>query len=77
MFEGDVRHLGYRYHFQDGDKSLVFRYDNTPHFPGLKSFPHHKHLKDDVIAADKPTIVSVIEESGRQVARPPEKPKNQ
>ena len=65
-FEGEVRHLGYRYHFQDKKNNLVFRYDNTPHFPDLKSFPHHKHLKDEVIAADEPTIVDVIEESRRQ-----------
>ena len=62
-YEDEIRHLGYRYHFQDKEKNLVFRYDNTPHFPDMKTFPHHKHLKDKVIAADKPPIVSVIEES--------------
>ena len=29
---GYIRHLGYRYHFQDEQNALVFRYDNTPHF---------------------------------------------
>ena len=62
-YEDEIRHLGYRYHLQDKEKNLVFRYDNTPHFPDMKTFPHHKHLKDKVIAADKPPIVSVIEES--------------
>jgi hypothetical protein len=66
IFEGEVRHLRYRYHFQDKGKNLVFRYDNTPHFPNLKSFPHHKHLKDEVIATDKPSVVSVIREARRQ-----------
>ena len=65
-FEGEVRHLRYRYHFQDKEKNLVFRYDNTPHFPNLKSFPHHKHLKDEVIATDKPPVVRVIREARRQ-----------
>jgi hypothetical protein len=36
--EGHVEHLGYRYHFQDRDNNLIFRYDNTPHFPGLELF---------------------------------------
>ena len=36
---GHIKHLGYRYHFQDRENNLVFRYDNTPHFPDLKSFP--------------------------------------
>jgi Family of unknown function (DUF6516) len=65
-FKGEVRHLGYRYHFQDKEKNLVFRYDNTPHFPNLKNFPHHKHLKDEVIATDKPPFVRVIREARRQ-----------
>lgn len=65
-FEDEVRHLGYRYHFQDKEKNLVFRYDNTPHFPNLETFPHHKHLKDEVIATNKPPLVRVIEESRQQ-----------
>lgn len=55
--------LGYRYHFQDKHNRLIFRYDNTPHFPDLSSFPHHKHLPSDTIAADKPTIFQVLKES--------------
>ena len=65
-FEGEVRHLRHRYHFQDKEKNLVFRYDNTPHFQNLKSFPHHKHLKDEVIPTDKPPVVRVIREARRQ-----------
>ena len=60
---GQPRHLGYRYHFQDEQNSLVFRYDNTPHFPGLENFPHHKHLPDKVADAVEPSIVKVIEEA--------------
>jgi len=30
--EGRITHLGYRYHLQDGQNHLVFRYNNTPHF---------------------------------------------
>jgi hypothetical protein len=66
IFEGVIRHLGYRYHFQDKGKNLVFRYDNTPHFPNLKSYPHHKHLKEEVIATDKPPIFRVIREARNQ-----------
>lgn len=59
-----IKHLGYRYHFQDRQNNLVFRYDNTPHFPKLKSFPHHKHYKDKVVDVEKPSILNVIEEAG-------------
>ena len=58
-----ITHLGYRYHFQDHHNNLIFRYDNTPHFAGLKSFPHHKHLGNKVEESDMPLILNVIEEA--------------
>lgn len=58
-----IRHLGYRYHFQDSDNNLIFRYDNTPHFPKLSSYPHHKHLSDKVVETKKPNILDVIKEA--------------
>lgn len=60
---GQIRHLGYRYHLQDGQNDLVFRYDNTPHFPDLGSFPQHKHLSGKVVSAGKPQIPEVIKEA--------------
>ena len=33
VIEADqIKHLGYRYHFQDQQNNLIFRYDNTPIF---------------------------------------------
>lgn len=61
--ESGLQTLGYRYHFQDGNQALVFRYDDTPHFPDLASFPHHKHLPDHVISVKKPLLVQVVEEA--------------
>ena len=58
-----LRHLGYRYHFQDTKNNMVFRYDNTPHFPELETYPHHKHLPDGVIPIDEQSIIEVIEEA--------------
>ena len=55
--------LDYRYHCQDEKNRLLFRYDSTPHFPDLPSFPHHKHLSDSVISSDKPNLTAVIEEA--------------
>ncbi|MBA3027543.1 MAG: hypothetical protein FP816_01845 [Desulfobacteraceae bacterium] len=59
----ELKHLGYRYHFQDRNNKLIFRYDNTPHFHGLKNFPHHKHLPDKVIEAEPPDILEVIKQA--------------
>jgi len=55
--------LYYRYHFQDEKNSLVFRYDNAPHFPGFVNFPHHKHLPDEVTDTLESSILKVIEEA--------------
>ena len=60
---GQIRHLGYRYHFQEEQYNLVFRYDNTPHFPGVETFPHHKHLSDKIVASEQPSILEAIEEA--------------
>jgi len=59
---GNLEHLSYRYHLQDKDNKLLIRYDNTPHFQNLKTFPHHKHLPNGVTAAEKPPITEFIQE---------------
>ncbi len=60
---GHLAHIGYRYHFQDRQNKLVFRYDNTPHFPDFENFPHHKHFPDKVTGVEQPSILDVIEEA--------------
>ncbi|TVQ59571.1 MAG: hypothetical protein EA366_04720 [Spirulina sp. DLM2.Bin59] len=69
IVNGQVSYLDYRYHCQNEKNELIFRYDNTPHFPELPSFPHHKHLGDTVIAADKPDITHVLQEAIELVNR--------
>ena len=63
-----IKRLGYRYHFQDRQNNLVFRYDNTPHFPGFENFPHHKHLPNKVANIAEPSILKVIAEA-RELAQ--------
>ncbi len=60
---GVLESLGYRYHLQRADNELIFRYDNTPHFPDLPSFPHHKHQSDTVAASNKPDLLDVLQEA--------------
>jgi hypothetical protein len=60
--DDQLERLNYRYHFQDRQNNLIFRYDNTPHFPDLENFPHHKHLSDNIISSQKPSVLEVIEE---------------
>ena len=65
---GAIRSLGYRYHFQNINNTLVFRYDNTPHYPNLKTSPHHKHIANDVIPTEKPSIPAVLLEAIEKIA---------
>jgi hypothetical protein len=53
----------YTYHYQREDGTMIFRYDNAPHFPNLPTAPHHKHVgENDVIAANAPDLESVLKE---------------
>ncbi|MFH1076547.1 MAG: DUF6516 family protein [Pseudomonadota bacterium] len=33
----------YAYHWQDKMGALICRWDNSPHWPGISTYPHHKH----------------------------------
>ncbi len=68
--EDAVERFMYVYHYQKADGALVFRYDDTPHYPDLSSFPHHKHAgnETEVIAAESPDLKSVLAEIARIVA---------
>ncbi len=55
----------YTYHYQRADGTLIFRYDNVPHYPELKTFPHHKHVDDSVVAAQSPDLSEVLREIDR------------
>ena len=52
----------YRYHYQSPNKELIFRYDNSPHYRNLKTFPHHKHLKDAVMNSRQKSLSEIIDE---------------
>jgi len=57
--------LKYRYHYMETNNNTIFRYDNAKHFPDLKSFPHHKHLKDKTIDSKEPDINKILTEIER------------
>ena len=60
----DIERYMYAYHYQRPDGTLVFRYDNAPHFPDLPTFPHHKHegRESDVVAATQPDLQAILTE---------------
>ena len=44
------------------DKKLIFRHDNVPHFPKIKTHPHHKHTRYRVTESQSPGLLKVIDE---------------
>lgn len=57
-----VERFMYSYHYQDSQGILIFRYDDTPHFPELNGFPHHKHTPENVSPAGEIDLESVLRE---------------
>ena len=55
----------YNYHYQRADGTLVFRYDNAPHYPDLPGFPEHKHSGGQVLSAPAPDLSQVLIEADR------------
>ena len=54
--------IKYRYQYMNADGAMIFRYDNAPHHHNLATFPHHKHIGEQVIESEEPTLRKVIEE---------------
>lgn len=53
----------YVYHYQSADGQLLFRYDNTNHYPDLEGAPHHKHVSEsNVVYSQAPDLESVLKE---------------
>ena len=63
IFQTKLEHLGYRYHFLGKNSELIFRYDNTPHFPDLPNSPHHKHNPVGTESSMSPSILAAIAEA--------------
>ncbi len=54
--------FSYSFHYYK-NASLIFRYDNAPHYKELSTFPHHKHLPDGtVVPSTAPTIETILTE---------------
>ncbi len=73
IVSGELRWLGYRYHYQDATAGLIVRYDNAPHHPETRTHPDHKHAAGQVLASSRPSLQQVLREvqmlragSGRQ-----------
>lgn len=62
----EIELVTYSHHWSDENDNLIRRWDNAPHFPKLKNFPHHIHIgENDVIPGESINVFSVLEEIGK------------
>jgi len=52
----------YSYNWQAPDGKLILRWDNSPHYKHLKTFPHHKHVDGGISESYSIVIEDVLEE---------------
>ncbi|RLC99635.1 MAG: hypothetical protein DRI77_02375 [Chloroflexi bacterium] len=50
----------YRYHYQQADGTLAFRYDNAPHHPDVSTYPDHVHVGKQIKASAPPDLSDVL-----------------
>jgi len=51
----------YSYHVFHRNRVIV-RWDNAPHFPTVKTFPHHKHIRRNIEESKEMTVELALEE---------------
>ncbi len=66
---GEIQVATYSYHWQDASATLIRRWDNTPHFPGLQNFPHHVHLgaEGNVTAGQPQSVFTILADIERML----------
>jgi hypothetical protein len=52
--EDEVKITDYSFQWMNKEGDQIRRWDNTPHYPKLKKFPHHVHVKEDDVISGKP-----------------------
>ncbi len=66
--ENQFKITDYSFQWMDKDGHQIRRWDNTPHFPKLKNFPHHVHIDaDDVVPGQPMDIFGVLAEIGKTI----------
>lgn len=56
---GTVGIRRYSFHVFTGDKMIV-RWDNAPHHPEVNTFPHHKHVEQEIEGSPEMDLSTVL-----------------
>jgi hypothetical protein len=50
----------YSYHWQSENKTDFIRWDNATHHREIKTYPHHKHINDNIYESKEITVSDVL-----------------
>ena len=53
----------YSYHWQTIDGKLIIRWDNAPHHKNTRTYPHHKHVGENVYESFELDCYSILKKN--------------
>jgi hypothetical protein len=56
----------YAYHISKGSE-LIIRWDNAPHHKQIKTFPHHKHVGENILESDEMEIEVILRDLEKMI----------
>jgi hypothetical protein len=54
------RLMAYSYYWLREDDSIIIGWDNAPHHAEVKTFPHHKHISEQIVESLETDIDKVL-----------------
>lgn len=52
----------YRFNLTDGKGNMIFRYDNAAHHKDVPTYPHHKHISNEVKPSEEIGFAEILSE---------------
>ena len=61
----------YSYHWMDATNLTIVRWDNSPHYPSISTYPHHKHVgsENNVQESHEQTLYDVLNFIKQQIQK--------
>lgn len=63
----DNKERKYAYHWTDSIGNMICRWDNASHWLTISTFPHHKHIGDDVFESIEISIDDILHKISEKI----------
>ncbi len=58
----DENERSYSYHWQTEEGKMIIRWDNAPHHKNILTYPHHKHIGENILPSYAITCEEILKE---------------